>query len=179
MKFGGRALRVAVRLLPDTDRKSGSPPLDVGGTYVASGSDRQCAGLLGRPPGRGLRDAGAGAGPRLPHARLPGRGLDVDPGRCSGRATRQAGWPRDFLDIVRSIAPYWRSGGRCRVITNAGGLNPLACARACSRGPAEAGCAGRTIAVVSGDDVLDLIRAGSVRRTNCCGTWTPASRSPT
>ena len=43
----------------------------------------------------------------------------------------QAGWPRDFLDVVRSIAPYWRSGGRCRVITNAGGLNPLGCARAC------------------------------------------------
>ncbi len=43
----------------------------------------------------------------------------------------QAGWPRDFLEIVRSIAPYWRSGGRCRVITNAGGLNPLGCARAC------------------------------------------------
>ena len=31
----------------------------------------------------------------------------------------QAGWPRDFVEIVRSIAPYWRGGGRCRVITNA------------------------------------------------------------
>ena len=47
-----------------------------------------------------------------------------------------AGWPRDFLDVVRSLAPYWRGGGRCRVITNAGGLNPLGCARACRRGPA-------------------------------------------
>ena len=43
----------------------------------------------------------------------------------------QAGWPRDFLEIVRSIAPYWRDGGRCRVIANAGGLNPPGCARAC------------------------------------------------
>ena len=43
----------------------------------------------------------------------------------------QGGWPRDFAEIVRSIAPYWRSGGRCRVVTNAGGLNPSGCARAC------------------------------------------------
>ena len=69
-----------------------------------------------------------------------------------------AGWPRDFVEIVRSIAPYWRSGGRCRVITNAGGLNPMGCARACLEVLEVAGCAGRTIAVVAGDDVLDLLR---------------------
>ena len=69
----------------------------------------------------------------------------------------QAGWPRDFLEIVRSIAPYWRDGGRCRVIANAGGLNPLACAQACCEALKIAGCAGRSVAVVSGDDVLDLV----------------------
>ncbi len=73
-----------------------------------------------------------------------------------------AGWPRDFLDVVRSIAPYWRSGGRCRIITSAGGLNPLGCARACGEVLQQGGCTGRTVAVVSGDDVLDLIRTGSV-----------------
>ena len=71
----------------------------------------------------------------------------------------QAGWPRDFAEIVRSIAPYWRDNGRCRVITNAGGLNPLGCARACLEVLRDAGCAGRTIAVVSGDDVLDQLRS--------------------
>ena len=70
----------------------------------------------------------------------------------------QAGWPRDFVEIVRSIAPYWRNGGRCRVITNAGGLNPLGCAQACCEALENAGCTGRTVAVVSGDDVLDQVR---------------------
>ncbi len=70
----------------------------------------------------------------------------------------QAGWPRDFLDIVRSIALYWREGGRCRVIANAGGLNPLACAQACCEALKSAGCSARTVAVVSGDDVLDQVR---------------------
>ena len=88
----------------------------------------------------------------------------------------QAGWPRDFVEIVRSIAPYWRGGGRCRVITNAGGLNPLGCARACCevlknaglRRPHRGRCLRRRRA-----------RSGPQRRpsrttTNCCGTWTPA-----
>ena len=69
------------------------------------------------------------------------------------------GWPRDFLTIVRSLAPYWRGGGRCRVITNAGGLDPMGCARACREVLQDTGCGGRTIAVVSGDDVLEDIRA--------------------
>jgi hypothetical protein len=72
-----------------------------------------------------------------------------------------AGWPRDFAEILHSIAPYWRGGGHCRVIANAGGLNPWGCARACREILQREGCAGRTIAVVAGDDVLELIRAGS------------------
>ena len=35
-----------------------------------------------------------------------------------------AGYPRDFVEVVRSLAPYWAGGGRCRLIANAGGLNP-------------------------------------------------------
>jgi hypothetical protein len=73
----------------------------------------------------------------------------------------QAGWPRDFIEIVRSIASYWREGGRCRVITNAGGLNPPGCARACCEVLKNTGCAGRTVAVVCGDDVLDLVARGA------------------
>lgn len=69
-----------------------------------------------------------------------------------------AGWPRDFLDVIRSLTPYWRAGGRCRLIANAGGLNPLACARACQQILIEAGCGDRSIAVVSGDDVLNYLR---------------------
>ncbi len=69
-----------------------------------------------------------------------------------------AGWPRDVLDVIQSLTPYWRQGGRCRMIANAGGLNPVACAKACHQILVEAGCGNRTIAVVHGDDVLDQLR---------------------
>lgn len=71
----------------------------------------------------------------------------------------QAGYPRDFLDVFSSLIPYWRTGGKCKLITNAGGLNPQVCA-------AAAACAARLaaengpplrIGVVRGDDVLPLI----------------------
>jgi hypothetical protein len=78
-----------------------------------------------------------------------------------------AGFPRDFLDVVRSLAPYWAAGGRCRLITNAGGLNPRGCAETCIRMLEEAGCQPLTIGVVSGDDVLaDLVVASPSEFTN-------------
>src|SRR5690242_7966977 len=42
-----------------------------------------------------------------------------------------AGYARDFLEVFKSLIPYWQSGGQCKLITNAGGLNPEACAKAC------------------------------------------------
>src|ERR1043166_2306712 len=42
-----------------------------------------------------------------------------------------AGYARDFLGVVESLAPFWLAGGKTKVVTNAGGLDPLACARAC------------------------------------------------
>src|SRR5688572_8606416 len=68
------------------------------------------------------------------------------------------GYPRDFVDVVRSLAPYWAAGGRCRVIANAGGLNPRGCAEACRAALETAGCRPLRIAVVTGDDVLGLLR---------------------
>ena len=70
----------------------------------------------------------------------------------------EAGWPRDILEVVRSLTPYWRRGGGCRMIANGGGLNPIACAKACQQVLLEAGCGDRTIAVVHGDDVLEMLR---------------------
>ena len=66
-------------------------------------------------------------------------------------------FPRDFVDVIRSLAPYWASGGRCRVIANAGGLDPSACAQACAQALAEAGCPSLKIAVITGDDVLERL----------------------
>lgn len=68
------------------------------------------------------------------------------------------GYPRDFVQVVRSLAPYWSAGGRCRLITNAGGLNPRACAEACAQVLADAGCRPVQIAVVTGDDVAEYLR---------------------
>src|SRR6188472_645885 len=66
-----------------------------------------------------------------------------------------AGYAREFVDVVRSLASYWSSGGRCRLIANAGGLNPQGCAEACLTVLAETGCRSLKIGVVSGDDVME------------------------
>src|SRR6478736_6953716 len=43
-----------------------------------------------------------------------------------------AGYARDFVEVVRSLIPFWRKGSKVRVISNAGGLNPHGCAKACA-----------------------------------------------
>ncbi len=69
-----------------------------------------------------------------------------------------AGYAKDFVEVVRSLAEYFKNGGRCRIVTNAGGLNPHGCAAACVAALAQAGCPALSIAVVSGDDVLEELR---------------------
>ncbi len=70
----------------------------------------------------------------------------------------QAGYPRDFLELFTSLIPYWQAGGRCKLITNAGGLNPRACARACAARLADLGGPPLRIGVVTGDAVLDQLQ---------------------
>lgn len=69
----------------------------------------------------------------------------------------QKGYPQDFVEVVRGLAAYWASGGTCKLIANAGGLNPLGCARACKAALEQSGCRAMTIAVVSGDDVVSIL----------------------
>jgi len=69
-----------------------------------------------------------------------------------------AGYPRDFVEVIRSLAPYWRAGGKCKLIANAGGLNPMGCAQACAQALEAAGTRSLRIVVVSGDDVLQDAR---------------------
>jgi hypothetical protein len=71
-----------------------------------------------------------------------------------------AGYARDFVDVVRSLVPYWNAGGRCRLIANAGGLNPRGCAEACWAVLQEQVGRPMRIGVVSGDDVLRLLASG-------------------
>ncbi len=69
------------------------------------------------------------------------------------------GYARDFVQVVSGLAEYWASGGRCRLIANAGGLNPMECARACMVALEKAGCRTMKIGVVTGDDVLGSLMA--------------------
>jgi len=69
----------------------------------------------------------------------------------------QKGYPQDFVEVVRGLATYWASGGTCKLIANAGGLNPLGCARACKAALEQSGCRAMNIAVVSGDDVVSIL----------------------
>lgn len=69
------------------------------------------------------------------------------------------GYAADFVDVVRSIAPFWNDGRRVKVIANAGGLAPRECAIACQAALREAGCLDKKIGVVTGDDVLCVLQA--------------------
>lgn len=70
-----------------------------------------------------------------------------------------AGYAGDFIEVVRSLVPFWRAGSKVRVITNAGGLNPNGCAQACSEVLRQAGIRRMKIGVVAGDDVMPVLRA--------------------
>jgi len=67
------------------------------------------------------------------------------------------GYARDFLDVLKSLIPYLKSGGK--LITNAGGLNPRACCQAATKLLNSEGSAGLKLGMVEGDDVLPTLRA--------------------
>lgn len=68
-----------------------------------------------------------------------------------------AGYAGDFLDVLGSLGPALLSQPQLRVITNAGGVNPIACARAAGRILVAAGMPDELIGVVAGDDLLDRL----------------------
>lgn len=73
----------------------------------------------------------------------------------------EAGYARDFIGVVASLAPHWIAGHPVRLVTNAGGLNPEACAKACAAALAAAGCRDIPIGVVDGDDALPVLRSAA------------------
>lgn len=72
-----------------------------------------------------------------------------------------AGYARDFVGVAASLVPLWRAGSRCRIVTNAGGLNAEGCARAVLATLAAAGLPRMRVAIVTGDDVLHHVRGGA------------------
>lgn len=73
----------------------------------------------------------------------------------------EAGYARDFIGVVKSLAPHWRAGGKTRVVCNAGGLDPERCALAVSAALSEAGLSHLRVALVLGDDALALLKGDS------------------
>ncbi len=65
-----------------------------------------------------------------------------------------AGYAGDFLEVLKSLLPALENQPKLKIVTNAGGMNPAACARAASAVLAKAGLGDVSIGVVSGDEVL-------------------------
>ncbi len=73
------------------------------------------------------------------------------------------GYARDFVEVIKQILPEI-AAGKVRVMSNAGGVNPVACKDAILKAAKEAGVTGLKVAVVDGDNILDeiddLVKAG-------------------
>jgi Acyclic terpene utilisation family protein AtuA len=81
----------------------------------------------------------------------------------------QAGFAGDFLDVLERLAPLLHAQPQLKVVTNAGGMNPVACAVKARAILDKAGLQNRKIATVSGDDLLprlDALLAGGQALAN-------------
>src|SRR5262245_1766584 len=66
----------------------------------------------------------------------------------------QAGFARDFLDVLERLTPILREQASLKIVTNAGGMNPIGCANKAKEILKKAGLDDRRIATVNGDDLL-------------------------
>ena len=69
----------------------------------------------------------------------------------------KAGFVTDFPELVERLAPILVEKVGLRIVTNAGGLNPPACAARCGEILSGAGLGDTAIGVVTGDDVLGKV----------------------
>jgi hypothetical protein len=68
------------------------------------------------------------------------------------------GYATDFIDCIERILPELKARG-VKVVTNAGGLNPLACRARIFEVARQLGVDGVRVGVVEGDDLLDRLPA--------------------
>lgn len=66
------------------------------------------------------------------------------------------GYARDFVAVLKSLIPYWKKGGKCKIITNGGGLNPEGLANACQTILKDEGI-NLKVGVITGDNVLPFL----------------------
>jgi hypothetical protein len=67
------------------------------------------------------------------------------------------GYVGDFPALMQRLAPLLREQPGLRIVTNAGGLNPMGCARETARALCAAGLGSEKIAWVSGDDLMTQV----------------------
>jgi hypothetical protein len=76
----------------------------------------------------------------------------------------QAGYATDFLDVFGQLAPELLKQPKLKIVTNAGGMNPLSCAAKAVELLRSQNLNGFRIGVVTGDDLLpdldSLLQAG-------------------
>jgi len=65
-----------------------------------------------------------------------------------------AGFAKDFVETLKTIIPFWKQGSKVKIVTNAGGLNPIGCAEKCREELTAAGLNDLKVGVVIGDDIL-------------------------
>src|SRR2546421_8600710 len=90
----------------------------------------------------------------------------------------QAGYATDFLDVLERLTPVLRDQPSLKIVTNAGGMNPAGCAAKAKEILKKAGLDNRTVATVTGDDLLpqlDQLLAQGHTLTNM-DTGEPLSR---
>lgn len=75
------------------------------------------------------------------------------------------GYAADFLDILSSLTGPLTRQSQLKVVTNAGGMNPVACAKDAGKILAAAGLGDAPIGVVTGDDLLP--RLEELRGAGC------------
>ncbi len=68
----------------------------------------------------------------------------------------QLGYATDFLDVLDRLCPILQRQPRLKIITNAGGMNPKACAAKARAILRNAGLGSVPIATVSGDDLMPV-----------------------
>jgi hypothetical protein len=76
----------------------------------------------------------------------------------------QSGYAGDFLDVLERLTPFLKQQPQLAIVTNAGGMNPTACATHARTILDKAGLTERRIGTVEGDDLLprldELLGAG-------------------
>jgi hypothetical protein len=76
-----------------------------------------------------------------------------------------AGYAEDFIEVLHSLSASLALREQLRIVTNAGGMNPPACAKAAAKVLVDADLGETRIGVVTGDDLLP--RLAEIQASGC------------